>query len=230
MNMQYKEEVMYNIKMNKNIILKPRNVKQIRYLDALREPKKSIVISVGPAGSGKTLLSTHIGVEKLNNNEIKKIVLTRPMISVDEEIGIMPGGIIDKMNPWIMPFQDVLLQYYHKATIEKLFKENIIEICPLATMRGRSFDNSWIICDEAQNTTPKQMMMLLTRIGKNSKVVVSGDLQQFDNGYECNGLIDFINRIDKQKDLDEWVEIIEFNDNDVVRNKVIKEILKLYNK
>jgi phosphate starvation-inducible PhoH-like protein len=135
------------------------------------------------------------------------------------------------MEPWIRPFKDVLLMHYPRATIEKMMREDVIEVSPLATMRGSSFNNSWIICDEAQNTTPKQMLMMLTRIGMNSKIVITGDPEQFDYGFENNGLSDILVRLQylPEKDLPyKWVEVVEFDECDVERHPAIPHILSLY--
>jgi len=208
--------------------VRARNPKQARFLELLKTPKPDVVVGVGPAGCGKTMLSTCVGIQKLKENEVRKLVLTRPMVSVDEELGIMPGGLLEKVAPWMMPFQDVLLSHYPKVTLEKMLKDNVIEICPLAIMRGRSFDNAWIICDEAQNTTPSQMLMLLTRLGKDSKVVVTGDPDQYDRGFENNGLTDLLSRCNGQINDSSWLNVVEFDDGDVERNPVIKRILKMY--
>jgi phosphate starvation-inducible PhoH-like protein len=208
--------------------VKARNPKQARFLELLKAPKPDVLVGVGPAGCGKTMLSTCVGVQKLNNNEVRKLILTRPMVSVDEELGIMPGGLLEKVAPWMMPFQDVLLSHYTKGVLEKMMRDNIIEICPLAIMRGRSFENAWIICDEAQNTTPSQMLMLLTRLGRDSKVIVTGDPDQYDRGFENNGLIDLLSRYNGQTNDSSWLNVVEFDDGDVERNHVIKKILKLY--
>lgn len=218
----------------KFLSLKPKNANQAQYVELLKAKRPEVVVGVGPAGCGKTLLSTHIGVQKLQSNEVQKIVLTRPMVCVDEELGIMPGGLLEKVAPWMLPFQDVLLTHYPKNTLEKLIRDNTIEICPLSIMRGRSFDNAWIICDEAQNTTPSQMMMLLTRLGKNSKVVITGDPEQHDRGFDNNGLTDLLNRCGRYEmnvGVDEtpsWFKVVAFQDEDVERNPVIKKILKIY--
>lgn len=214
----------------KLVSVKARNPKQAKFLDILKTPKPEVVVGVGPAGCGKTMLSTCVGIQKLQENEVRKLVLTRPMVSVDEELGIMPGGLIEKVAPWMMPFQDVLLSHYSKGTLEKMMRDSIIEICPLAIMRGRSFDNAWIICDEAQNTTPSQMLMLLTRMGKDSKVVITGDPDQYDRGFENNGLSDLLSRRNKSVDqsISSWLNVVEFDNGDVERNPVIKKILKMY--
>jgi phosphate starvation-inducible PhoH-like protein len=207
--------------------IKPRNDKQHRYVQLLKSTTPEVVVAVGAAGSGKTLLGLNEGIVKLKAQEVSKIVLTRPMVSVDEKLGTLPGGVIEKMEPWIRPFTDVLLMHFPKASIEKLMKEEVIEICPLATMRGRSFNHAWIMCDEAQNTTIQQMLMLLTRIGKDSKLVVTGDHEQYDYGFDNNGLIDLIERLRMQQDND-WVNIVEFDARDVERHRIIPHVLKLY--
>ena len=213
---------------NKVVHIKPKNTKQSLYVDVLRAKRPEIVIATGAAGSGKTLLGLHEGIKKLQNKEIGRIVLTRPMVSVDETLGILPGGVLEKMEPWIRPFKDVLLMHYPKATIEKMMRDDVIEVSPLATMRGSSFNNSWIVCDEAQNTTPKQMLMMLTRIGMNSKIVITGDPEQYDYGFENNGLSDILTRLQYKTLTDKWVQVVEFDENDVERHPVIPHTLSLY--
>ena len=214
---------------SKLVDIKPRNHKQQKYVQHLQSSKPEIVVAVGAAGSGKTLLGLNEGILKLKNDEIKKIVLTRPMVSVDETLGILPGGLLEKMEPWIRPFTDVLLLHYPKTYLEKLLKEELIEVCPLATMRGRSFNNTWIICDEAQNTTVQQMLMLLTRIGTNSKLIITGDHEQYDYGFDNNGLIDLMERLKLCPNNKDWIEIVEFDAHDVERHRVIPHIMSLYN-
>lgn len=212
----------------KSIVVNPRNDKQQRYVQLLQSPKPEVVVAVGAAGSGKTLLGLNEGITKLKNQEVSKIVLTRPMVSVDEKLGILPGGILEKMEPWIRPFTDVLSMHYSKASIEKLFKDDLIEICPLATMRGRSFNHAWIMCDEAQNTTVQQMLMLLTRIGKDSKLVITGDHEQYDYGFHNNGLIDLMERLKLSDNNADWIEVVQFDPNDVERHRIIPHVLSLY--
>jgi phosphate starvation-inducible PhoH-like protein len=208
--------------------VKPRNEKQLKYTQALQSVKPEVVVAIGAAGSGKTMLGLHEGIVKLKNQEVSKIILTRPMVSVDETLGILPGGVLEKMEPWIRPFTDVLLTHYSKSNIEKLFKEEVIELCPLATMRGRSFNNAWIMCDEAQNTTVQQMLMLLTRIGKNSKLVITGDHEQYDYGFHNNGLIDLIERLRLAENNTDWIELVHFDAKDVERHRIIPHVISLY--
>lgn len=212
----------------KTTFVKPRNEKQLKYTQALQSVKPEVVVAIGAAGSGKTMLGLHEGIVKLKNQEVSKIILTRPMVSVDETLGILPGGVLEKMEPWIRPFTDVLLTHYSKSNIEKLFKEEVIELCPLATMRGRSFNNAWIMCDEAQNTTVQQMLMLLTRIGKNSKLVITGDHEQYDYGFHNNGLIDLIERLRLAENNTDWIELVHFDAKDVERHRIIPHVISLY--
>lgn len=208
--------------------IKPRNAKQKEYVQLLQSQRPEVVVAVGAAGSGKTLLGLNEGLFKLKAQEVSKIVLTRPMVSVDETLGTLPGGLIEKMEPWIRPFTDVLLMHFPKATVEKLIRDEVIEICPLATMRGRSFNHAWIMCDEAQNTTIQQMLMLLTRIGKNSKLVITGDHEQFDYGFDNNGLIDLVERLNLVQQSVDWVKVVQFDVNDVERHRIIPSVLELY--
>lgn len=211
--------------------IQPKNEKQREYVDMLSADKPYIVIATGSAGTGKTLLATHVGVKKLLQDEVRKIVITRPAVSVDEQHGFLPGTLEKKMEPWIRPIFDVLSLHFPRNKIESMMKEQIIEICPLAYMRGRTFDNSWIICDESQNTTINQMMMVLTRIGKDSKVVITGDPNQYDRGYNNNGLSDLIQRVEYQDMKDNIgvnIGMIEFTEEDVERHPVIPIVLDLY--
>lgn len=205
----------------------PRNPTQQRYLDLLMKPKPYILVASGSAGSGKTMLATHTGVEKLREGIVDKLVITRPAVSVDESHGFLPGTLEEKMGPWVRPIYDVLQLHYPKSKIDKLIKEDVIEISPLAYMRGRTFERSWIICDEAQNTTVNQLLMVLTRIGNDSKLVITGDPNQHDRGFEVNGLNDFVQRMEyfnPQPD----IEHVSFNEEDVERHPVIPLILKMY--
>jgi phosphate starvation-inducible PhoH-like protein len=145
---------------------------------------------------------------------------------VEEQHGFLPGSLEEKMEPWLRPVLDVFYQYYSPQKIQKMIQQQIIEISPLAYMRGRTFEHSWIIADESQNMTPNQMLMLLTRIGNQSKMIITGDPRQHDRGFECNGLTDFLERL-KQKEIPE-IEVIEFSHKDVERHTVIPKILAMY--
>lgn len=215
--------------MGKYIHLTPKNAKQAKYIELLRGEKPEIVVATGSAGTGKTLLAAHVGVQKLLSQEVKKIVITRPAVSVDEQHGFLPGSLEKKMEPWVRPIYDVLNMHFPRSKIDNMIKDQVIEICPLAFMRGRTFDNAWIICDESQNTTPNQMLMVLTRIGKNSKVVIAGDPNQYDRGFNNNGLSDLLQKLEYQHGMeDRWIDVVEFGEEDVERNPVIPHILSLY--
>jgi phosphate starvation-inducible PhoH-like protein len=162
----------------------------------------------------------------LQNKSISKLVLTRPAVSVDEEHGFLPGTLEDKMDPWIRPLYDVLYKYYTRKQISEMMNKQIIEICPLAYMRGRTFENAWIILDEAQNTLQSQMVMALTRIGKGSKLIVTGDPLQHDRGFESNGLSDLIRRMERRPQED--IALVKFTNADIERHPIIQKVLKMY--
>jgi len=212
---------------NKSLKLQPRNEKQREYIDMLQGDVPHIVIATGSAGTGKTMLATHVGVQKLLKNEVSRLVITRPAVSVDEAHGFLPGTLEKKMEPWMRPIFDALSMHFPKTKIDSMVKEKIVEICPLAFMRGRTFEDAWIICDEAQNTTTHQMLMVLTRIGQGSKMVITGDPNQYDRGYDNNGLSDLLQRV-RYQDCGEYIKIIEFGDEDVERHEVIPLVLHLY--
>jgi phosphate starvation-inducible protein PhoH len=204
----------------------PRNLSQETYLELLRNPRKHIVFAIGPAGTGKTLLGVQMAIKSLQEQAVDKIVITRPAVSVDEEHGFLPGTLNEKMAPWTRPIFDVFEEHYTTQEIAGMMNDGILEISPLAYMRGRTFKNSFIIADEMQNATPSQMKMLLTRLGENSKMAVTGDLQQADRP-SANGLSDFI---EKYKDFSghKSVDLVEFNIRDIERHDAVKEILKIY--
>jgi phosphate starvation-inducible PhoH-like protein len=207
------------------VTLLPRNKHQEIYLQKLQDDTKNIVFAIGPAGTGKTIMAVMHGIKLLQAGVIDKIIVTRPAVSVDEELGFLPGTLNEKMAPWTRPIFDVLGEYYDQKSIETMLYEGTIEISPLAYMRGRTFKNSYIIADECQGCTANQMKMLLTRLGEGSKMVVTGDLAQADRGTN-NGLYDFIKRI-KGNNLS-YIDIIEFNHKDIERHPAVGEVLKVY--
>ena len=200
-------------------MVSPRSIAQRRYLDLLQS-SVPIVIGTGPAGTGKTLLACHAGAKALIKGQVARLILTRPAVSVDEQHGFLPGTLGKKMEPWTRPMFDCLHKYISPKDVK-----NYVEICPLAYMRGRTFENAWIIGDEMQNSTPAQMKMLLTRLGEGSKMVVTGDVQQHDRGFEENGLSDLTRRVFTVSD---YIHHVEFTDEDVVRHPAIREILSMY--
>jgi phosphate starvation-inducible PhoH-like protein len=166
-----------------------------------------------------------VGSKALASGQVQRLILTRPAVSVDEQHGFLPGNLNKKMEPWTRPMFDALSRYWSGKKIQDMMLDHRIEVCPLAYMRGRTFDNAWIIGDEMQNSTPSQMKMLLTRIGEGSKMVIAGDGAQHDRGFEDNGLADLVRRLDLNS---ESIKHLMFTEDDVVRAEVIKEILKMY--
>ena len=220
------ESVAVARKKERPVIIKPRNLKQQYLISLLENPNKHITFATGPAGTGKTLLSTLYAIKSLKEGTARKIVITRPAVSVDEQHGFLPGTLVEKMSPWTRPMFDIFEEYYNSSEIGHMIKENIIEIAPLAYMRGRTFKNSVIIADEMQNATDNQMKMLLTRIGDCSKLIVTGDLDQHDRGYQDNGLKKFTDRLAKRNS--DMIGAVEFSKSEVERHPVVTEVLSLY--
>jgi phosphate starvation-inducible PhoH-like protein len=214
------------LKKNKQVTIIPRNLSQEYYVELLKNPKKYIVFAIGPAGTGKTMLGVQMAIKLYKEGSISKIIITRPAVSVDEDHGFLPGTLNQKMEPWTRPIMDVFEEYYHPKEIASMLEDGIIEISPLAYMRGRTFKNAFVIADEMQNTTPSQMKMLLTRIGENSRMVVTGDLNQADRPCE-NGLLEFCNLYGDGED-SRMIAMAKFGVRDVARHPVVKEVLKLY--
>ena len=208
------------------VIINARNANQKLYLSKLYAEQTSIVLAIGPAGTGKTMLAVQYGIKLYQEGIVDKIVVTRPAVSVDEDLGFLPGTLNEKMAPWTRPIFDVLSEYYQKKDIEKMLEEGTIEISPLAYMRGRTFKNAYIVADEMQNATVNQMKMLLTRLGEGSKMVVTGDLAQADR-LSDNGLIDFCNLLETKEYL-EHIDIVRFDARDIERHNAVKEILAIY--
>lgn len=214
-------------KQKKNIEIIPRSINQEDLLTSLNDDNKSIVFAIGPAGSGKTLISTLWAIKALKEGRIKKIVISRPNIAVDDkDIGYLPGDILSKMAPWIRPITAEMEEYFTKQEIEQLITNEVIEIVPIAFMRGRTFKNSVILLDEAQNTTPNSLLSAMTRIGEGSKMIITGDIKQSDRRGSSNGLSDFVGRYEGSST--KMMDVIRFNDKDVQRHPVIKDILSMY--
>jgi phosphate starvation-inducible PhoH-like protein len=206
--------------------LSPRNANQELYVRKLQDDAKSIILAIGPAGTGKTMLAVQNGIRLFQEGKVDKIIVTRPAVSVDEDLGFLPGTLNEKMAPWTRPIFDVLGEYYQQKDIAKMLEDGTIEISPLAYMRGRTFKNAYIIADECQNTTVNQMKMLLTRLGDGSRMVVTGDLAQADR-LNDNGLINFCNLLGGKQGL-KHVDIVQFNARDIERHNAVKEVLALY--
>jgi phosphate starvation-inducible PhoH-like protein len=208
------------------VVISARNSNQKLYLSKLHDESKSIVFAIGPAGTGKTLLAVQNGIKLFQEGIVDKIVVTRPAVSVDEDLGFLPGTLNEKMAPWTRPIFDVFLEYYKQQDINKMLDEGVIEISPLAYMRGRTFKNAYIVADEMQNATINQMKMLLTRLGDNSKMVVTGDLAQADR-LNDNGLVDFCNLLADKQGM-RHIDIVQFDARDIERHDAVREVLAIY--
>lgn len=204
----------------------PRSVSQEHYIELLKNQRKTIVFAIGPAGTGKTMLAVQMAIKQLKEGSVSKIIVTRPAVSVDEEHGFLPGTLNQKMEPWTRPIFDVFEEYYHPKELATMLEYGVIEISPLAYMRGRTFKNAFVIADEMQNATPSQMKMLLTRIGENSRMIVTGDLNQADRPRE-NGLLEFCKLYEEGGDR-RLIAMAKFAAQDVERHPVVKEILSIY--
>ena len=215
-------------KQPRKVHLVPKTLSQERYIELLESQEKLIVFATGPAGTGKTMMAVLAALRAYQQGECSKIVITRPAVGVDdEEHGFLPGDLNQKMAPWTRPIMDYIAEYYKPQEINAMLEDQIIEISPLAYMRGRTFKNSWIIADEMQNATPSQMKMLLTRLGEGSKLVVTGDTQQADRKEADNGLLDFRRLVYEYKNC-HYVAGIEFGGKDIQRHPAVLEILKIY--
>tara|TARA_B100000767_G_scaffold1746_1_gene1748 strand:+ start:5715 stop:6323 length:609 start_codon:yes stop_codon:yes gene_type:complete len=198
----------------------PKTPGQCKYMLALRSPKP-IIIGTGPAGSGKTMLACQIAIENIHKYSRSRVILTRPIVAADEDMGYLPGDLFQKMEPWTKPMYDIFEKH---LTHNQMDRYIVIE--PLGYMRGRTFDDTIIIADEMQNSTPNQMKMLLTRVGQGTRLIVTGDLEQSDLGPE-NGLADLIYKM-QCVDL-EYMKHIEMGDDDIVRHPAVNEVLKVLN-
>lgn len=209
----------------KNSIIKAKTPTQRSYLDAAQ--RNDIVFAIGPAGTGKTYLAVAMAVASLKNNEVSKIVLARPAVEAGESLGFLPGDMAAKVDPYLRPLYDALDDMLPNEKLKTYLERRIIEIVPLAYMRGRTLHNAFVILDEAQNATAVQMKMFLTRLGHNSKAIITGDITQIDlPSNSTSGLVQ-IQEVLKQV---EGIEFIYFNRNDVVRHRLVKDIIDAYGK
>ena len=205
--------------------LRPKTVGQKKYVDMIR--KDTIVFGIGPAGTGKTYLAMAMAITAFKNNEVNRIILTRPAIEAGEKLGFLPGDLQQKVDPYLRPLYDALYEIMGAEQFAKNMEKGLIEVAPLAYMRGRTLDNAFIVLDEAQNTTPEQMKMFLTRIGYGSKAVVTGDLTQVDLGEgKRSGLTDAANIL---KNI-EGIGIMALTNKDVVRHPLVQKIINAYEK
>lgn len=210
-----------------NQVIVPRNAVQEEYLDLLTDSQKCIVFSIGPAGTGKTLLAMMAGIEALREGRVKRLILTRPAVGVEgESHGYLPGDLTSKMMPWTQPLMDILRECYDATQIELMIQNQIIELAPIAYLRGRTFKHCWIVLDEAQNTSVNQMKAILTRLGDGSKLIVTGDLDQMDRPYlKDNGLRDFIERLPENEKM---MGKIQFKKQHIERHPIVARVLELY--
>jgi phosphate starvation-inducible PhoH-like protein len=215
-------------KKKRNVALLPKTLAQEEYIVELTDPNKYIVFATGPAGTGKTMLAMLAAIQALKSGAVSKIIMTRPAVGVDDERhGFLPGDLNSKMEPWTKPLFDVLAEYYDRKELTQMLDEQIIEIAPLAYMRGRNLKDAFIVCDEMQNATINQMKMVLTRVAQGSKMVITGDLRQMDKKFHSDsGLIDFIQRLADSRCGS--ISHVTFGIEDVQRHPVVEEVLRLY--
>ncbi|MEG2174286.1 MAG: PhoH family protein [Oscillospiraceae bacterium] len=204
--------------------LKAKTLGQKSYLDAIG--RNTITFGVGPAGTGKTYLAVAMAVQAFRAHAINRIILTRPAVEAGEKLGFLPGDLQDKVDPYLRPLYDALFDMLGPENHQRYVERGNIEVAPLAYMRGRTLDDAFIILDEAQNTTPEQMKMLLTRLGQGSKAVITGDVTQIDLPDQRSGLLEAVRVLDGVKD----IEAVWLTEKDVVRHRLIREIIKAYEK
>lgn len=230
---------------NDEPLYQPRTPNQALYLKYLIDDRVKIVLGVGPAGCGKTLFACHRAIEEYMEGGVQKIVITRPMVSVeDESVGFLPGDMTQKMAPWTRPIFDIFHEYFDPLDVQDMIAKGVIEISPLAYMRGRTFKDAFIIADEMQNSTPNQMLMLTTRLGENAKMAITGDLKQSDKGVENNGLADFMRKLYTYRRVKNsqsggeggvvggggnlGVKLVQLCASDVCRSEIVSRILDMY--
>lgn len=217
----------------------PKTENQKKYVECLNDDKTKMIVVTGPAGTGKTMFACLKAIDLLNKSDIDKIIITRPIITVEEEIGFLPGNIVKKMDPWTKPIFDLFSEYYSKIELDAMINKNTIEISPLGFMRGRTFKNAFIIADEMQNSSPNQMKMLTTRLGINSRMVITGDLEQTDysnNNSNYNGLMELINKIklyynDNFSEMSnkKMIQLVTLERKDIERSEIVKRMIDIYN-
>lgn len=217
-------EVRIRLKTENRTII-PRSERQAEFVNLLQ--KNDLVFGLGPAGTGKTYMAVAVGVSMLVSGAVDRLILSRPAIEAGERLGFLPGDLKEKIDPYLRPIFDALHDMLSPATLEKLMASNIIEVAPLAFMRGRTLSHAFVILDEAQNTTQMQMKMLLTRLGENSRMVITGDLSQIDLPQpQKSGLADAVHRLKNVSD----IGFMTFQEEDVVRHALVKSILRAYDR
>ncbi len=204
-------------------ILAPKTVNQRRYLEAIE--RNDLVFGIGPAGTGKTYLAVAMAISALINKQVARIILTRPAVEAGERLGFLPGTLQEKVDPYLRPLYDALYDMLDSERVEKLLERNVIEIAPIAFMRGRTLNDSFIILDEAQNSTQEQMKMVITRQGFNSKMVVNGDVTQID--LPAGRMSGLVHAVEVLKGV-EGISFVQFDERDVVRHTLVQRIVKAY--
>ena len=217
----------------------PKTENQKKYVECLNDDKTKMIVVTGPAGTGKTMFACLKAIDLLKKSDIDKIIITRPIITVEEEIGFLPGNIVKKMDPWTKPIFDLFSEYYSKMELDAMINKNTIEISPLGFMRGRTFKNAFIIADEMQNSSPNQMKMLTTRLGTNTRMVITGDLEQTDysnNNSNYNGMMELINKTNFYYDNNysemsnkKMIQLVTLERGDIERSEIVKRMIDIYN-
>lgn len=206
-------------------VVRARTVGQKRYIEQIKE--NTIVLGIGPAGTGKTYLAVAMAVKAFREHKVRKIILTRPAVEAGEKLGFLPGDLQDKVDPYLRPLYDALFDMFGGESFAKYMEKGIIEVAPLAYMRGRTLDEAFIILDEAQNTTSEQIKMFLTRLGNDSRMVITGDITQIDlPDSKKSGLVEAVKIL---KGIDD-IGIHRFSEKDVVRHRLVQDIIKAYDK
>lgn len=212
----------------KSIALVPRNTAQEAHMRLLNNPEKRVVFAIGPAGTGKSYLSTIHAIKSLREGLIEKIIIVRPAVGAEgEEHGFLPGDLNEKLGPWLLPIIDIFEMFYSKEKFAEMVESGVIELSSLMYMRGRSFKDCAVIFDEAQNSLPSQMKLLLTRLGENTRAYITGDLDQTDHKNEANGLEDFIDRLEASGS--EMIGVARFQAKHIERDPIVGEVLRIYN-
>lgn len=208
---------------NQGLLVKPRTAGQIRLVES--STKNDMVFAIGPAGTGKTYTAVALAVRALRNREVRKIVLTRPAVEAGENLGFLPGDLKEKLDPYLQPLYDALYDMIPSDKLKNYIETNVIQIAPLAFMRGRTLDNSFVILDEAQNATEMQLKMFLTRMGPSAKFVITGDVTQIDlPKHQPSGLLQAMKILPKT----EGIDFVYFDKQDVIRHKIVKRIIEIY--